>query len=99
MLRYPVPFSTIFNFHNRLFGRMTWSRSLDASMGSDVAVDVLGDAPQNLGVVHYASDIDDVIRLDSNHGYRSSSTCRYTPLWPGCHDPVQFTSVEFNRCI
>ncbi|KAF8223312.1 hypothetical protein L208DRAFT_1426082 [Tricholoma matsutake] len=54
-LRYPVPLSTIFNFHNRpIVG------CLDEI---DVAVDVLGGAPQNpgLGVVHYAADIEDVI--------------------------------------
>jgi len=63
-LRYPVPFSTIFNFHGippvwademaQIVGRLD---------GTDLAVDVLGEAPQNpgLGVVHYAAGVEDVL--------------------------------------
>jgi hypothetical protein len=68
-LRYPVPFSTIFQFHGtppqwadesaQIVGRLD---------GTSVAVDVLGKAPQNpgLGVVHYAADIKDVLEWIQN---------------------------------
>ena len=65
-LRYPVPLSTIFDFHPE--HRPPWAKEeahivarLD---GAGVSVDVIGDAPQNpaLGVVCYARTIDDIIR-------------------------------------
>jgi hypothetical protein len=63
ILRYPVPFRTIFN----IYTPPVWANDMVQIVGCldeiSVAVDVLGDAPQNtgLGVVHYATDIDDVI--------------------------------------
>ncbi|KAM6498778.1 hypothetical protein JOM56_006726, partial [Amanita muscaria] len=69
VLRYPVPFSTIFQFHGtpprwademaRIVGRLD---------GTDVAVDVLGNAPENPGldVVHYAAGIEDVLKWIEN---------------------------------
>ena len=48
MLRYPVPFSTIFNFHNT----PVWVNDM---------VQVVG-CLDEIGVVHYATDVDDVIR-------------------------------------
>jgi hypothetical protein len=63
-LRYPVPLSTIFNFHNTPVWANDMAQIVGRLDGIDVAVDVLGGAPQNpgLGVVHYAADIEDVIR-------------------------------------
>jgi hypothetical protein len=64
-LRYPVSFSTIFKFHGT---PPSWANEraqiagrLD---GAAVAVNVLGEAPQNpgLGLVHYAAGIEDVLR-------------------------------------
>jgi hypothetical protein len=63
-LRYPVPLKTIFKFHGtappwadqkvQIFGRLN---------GIAVAVDVIGESPQNpgLGVVHYAANISEVL--------------------------------------
>ena len=48
MLRYPVPFSTIFNFHNT----PVWANDM---------VQIVG-CLDGIGMVHYATDIDDVIR-------------------------------------
>jgi hypothetical protein len=48
MLRYPVPFSTIFNFHNT----PVWANDM---------VQIVG-CLDGIGVVHYATDVDDVIR-------------------------------------
>jgi hypothetical protein len=62
MLRYPAPFSTIFNFRKPPVWANDMVQIVGCLDGISVAVDVLGDAPQNLGVVHYADDIDDVIR-------------------------------------
>ena len=64
MLRYPVPFSTIFNFHNTPVWANDMVQIVGRLDGMDVAVDVLGDAPENpgLGVVHYAASVEDVIR-------------------------------------
>ena len=63
-LRYPVPFSTIFNFHGT---PPIWVDEMAQIVGrlnrTDLAVDVLGEAPQNLGlpVVHYAANVEDVL--------------------------------------
>jgi len=64
MLRYPVPFSMIFNFHNMPVWANDMVQIVGRLDGLDVAVDVLGDAPENpgLGVVHYAAGVEDVIR-------------------------------------
>jgi hypothetical protein len=62
-LRYPVRCSTIFNFHNPPVWADVMVQIVGCLDGTNVPVDVLGNSPQNLGfgVVHYASDIDDVI--------------------------------------
>jgi hypothetical protein len=63
-LRYPVPFSTIFNFHGT---PPVWADEMAQIVGrldgTDLAVDVLGEAPRNLGlgVVHYAAGVEDVL--------------------------------------
>ena len=56
-LHYPVPFSTIFNFHDT----PVWTNDMVQIVGRLDGVDV---APQNpgLGVVHYAAGVEDVIR-------------------------------------
>ena len=68
-LRYPVPFSTIFQFHGtpprwaderaQIFGRLD---------GIAVPVDIAGEAPQNpgLGVVQYAAGIEGVLEWIEN---------------------------------
>ena len=63
-LRYPVPLSTIFNFCNTPIWANDMAQIVGRLDGIDMAVDVLGEAPQNpgLGVVHYAADIEEVIR-------------------------------------
>jgi hypothetical protein len=63
MLRYPVPFSTIFNFHNTPVWANDMAHIVGRFDGNDVPVDVMGHAPQNpgLGVVHYAAGIEEVI--------------------------------------
>jgi hypothetical protein len=63
-LRYPIPLSTIFDFRNTPIWLNDKAQIVGRLDGIDVAVDVLGDAPQNpgLGVVHYAADIKEVIR-------------------------------------
>jgi hypothetical protein len=63
ILRYPVPFSTIFNFHNTPVWANDMVQIVGRLDGMDVAVDVLGDAPENpgLGVVHYAAGVEDII--------------------------------------
>lgn len=63
-LRYPVPFSTIFDFYGT---PPSWADERAQIVGrldrTTVAVDVLGEAPQNpgLSVVHYAANIEDVL--------------------------------------
>jgi hypothetical protein len=63
-LRYPISFSTIFNFYNA----PVWANDMvqiDGCLkGRGVVVDVLGEAPENpgLGVVDYAAGVEDVIR-------------------------------------
>jgi hypothetical protein len=65
ILRYPVPFSTIFHFYNNT---PNWANDMAQIVGRldgmDAAVEVLGVAPENpgLGVVHYATGVEDVIR-------------------------------------
>jgi hypothetical protein len=63
MLRYPVPFSTIFDFHSTPVWENDMAHIVGRLDGNDVPVDVLGDAPQNpgLGVVHYAASVEEVI--------------------------------------
>lgn len=62
----PVPFSTIFDFHQE--HRPSWANEeahLVARLnGAGVPVDILGDAPQNpaLAVVFYAQTIEEIIR-------------------------------------
>jgi hypothetical protein len=64
-LRYPVPFTTVFDFHDR--GTPSWANEkahVVACLDNvNVAVDLLGGAPLNPGrsVVHYASCIEEVI--------------------------------------
>jgi len=62
-LHHPVCFSAIFNFHNPPAWVDDKVQIVGCLDGINVPVDVLGDSPQNpgLGVVHYASNIDDVI--------------------------------------
>jgi hypothetical protein len=64
MLRCPVPFSTIFNFHNTPAWANDMVQIVGCLDGMDVAVDVLGEVPKipGLGVVHYAAGVEDVIR-------------------------------------
>ncbi|KAM6498788.1 hypothetical protein JOM56_006736 [Amanita muscaria] len=69
VLRYPVPLSTIFEFHGtppRWADKM--AQIVGRLDGTDVAVDVLGNAPENpgLGVVHYAAGIKDVLKWIEN---------------------------------
>ncbi|KAF8224450.1 hypothetical protein L208DRAFT_1461528 [Tricholoma matsutake] len=63
MLRYPVLLSMIFNFCNPPVWANNMVQIVGRLDGIDVAVDILGGAPQNpgLGVVHYAADIEEVI--------------------------------------
>ena len=61
ILRYPVPFSTIFNIHTPPVWANDMVQIAGCLDGISVAVDVLGENP-GLGVVHYATDIGDVIR-------------------------------------
>ena len=62
-LRYPVPFSAIFNFYNPPVWANDMVQIVGCLDGNSIAVDVLGPAPQNPGLsVVYAADIDDVIR-------------------------------------
>jgi hypothetical protein len=64
-LRHPVPFSTVFDFQLECTPR--WANEMAHIVArldkADVAVDVLGGAPENPGlcVVHYASGIEDII--------------------------------------
>jgi hypothetical protein len=62
-LRYPVRFSTIFNFHNTPVWANDMVQTVGCLEGKGVAVDVLGNAPENpdLGVVVYAAGVEDVI--------------------------------------
>ena len=68
-LRYPVPFSTIFRFHGTI---PQWADERTQIVGrldgTAVAVDVVGEAPQNpgLGAVQYAADIHDVLKWIEN---------------------------------
>jgi hypothetical protein len=59
-LRYPVPFSAIFTFHDT---PPWWADELGCLDGTSVAVGLLGEASRNagLGVVHYAPGIEDVL--------------------------------------
>ena len=72
-LRYPVPLSTIFNFHPE--HRPPWADEeahIVAQLnGGSVPVDLIGDAPQNpaLGVVHCAETIDDIINWIEGSGH------------------------------
>lgn len=63
MLRYPVPFNTIFDFHITPVWENDMAHIVGRLDGNDVPVDILGDAPQNpgLGVVHYAASIEEII--------------------------------------
>ncbi|KAM6498794.1 hypothetical protein JOM56_006742 [Amanita muscaria] len=69
VLRYPVPLSTIFEFHGT---PPRWADEMAQIVGrldgTDVVVDVLGNAPENpgLGVVHYAAGIKDVLKWIEN---------------------------------
>ena len=62
-LRYPVPFTTIFNFHYT----PSWANEMGQIVARldkvNVGVDVLGEDPENpgLSVAHYASSIEDII--------------------------------------
>ena len=64
MLRHPVPFSTIFNFHNT----PVWADDMGQIVGCLDGMDVIGDTPENpsLGVVHYATGVEDIIRWIEN---------------------------------
>jgi hypothetical protein len=65
-LRYPTPFTAVFNFHGT---PPTWAEEMAQIVGPldgiNVPVDVIGDAPQvpgpGPGVVHYATNIQDVL--------------------------------------
>ena len=63
MLPYPVPFSTIFNFRNMPVWANHMAHIVGCFDGNDVPVDIMGHAPQNLGlgVVHYAASIEEII--------------------------------------
>jgi hypothetical protein len=68
-LRYPVPFHTIFSFHGT---PPSWAGEMAQIVGrlngTNVAVDIIGDAPQNpgLGVVHYAANVEEVLHWIEN---------------------------------
>ena len=63
MLRYPVPFNMIFDFHSKPDWENDMVHIVGRFDGNDVPVNVLGDAHQNpgLGVVHYTASIEEVI--------------------------------------
>jgi hypothetical protein len=63
MLCYPVPFSTIFDFHSTPVWENDMAHIVGRLDGNDVPVDILGDALQNpgLGVVHYAASVEEVM--------------------------------------
>lgn len=63
VLRYPVPFSTIFTFYRRPQWADEQALIVGYLDGTAVTVDVLGKTSQNqgLGVLHYADRIEDVI--------------------------------------
>ena len=73
-LRHPVRFSTIFNFHNPPVWADGMVQIVGCLEGTNVPVDVIGDSPQNpgLGVVYYASNIDDVINWIQTTGTASA---------------------------
>jgi hypothetical protein len=62
-LRHPVSFTTVFNFRRAPSWADETARIIARMGGKDVAVDVLGDAPENpsLSAAHYASSIEDTI--------------------------------------
>jgi hypothetical protein len=62
-LRYPVPFTTVFNFQCTPSWADEKAHIVARLNGVDVAIDVLGEKPENpgLGVVHYASSIEEII--------------------------------------
>ena len=64
IILYPIPFGTIFHLHNTPVWVNDIAQIVGRLDGTDVAVDVLGEPPENpgLGVVHYATGVEDVIR-------------------------------------
>jgi hypothetical protein len=104
-LRYPVPFSTVFDF------RCTppWANEVAHIVARldnvDVDVDVLGRAPKNpgLSVVHYASCIEDIIdwidRLDTASVLLVANPLFGPDVMARCHSSSSNTTVPPRKVL
>ena len=101
VLRYPVRFTTVFDFHSRFI--RSWADEKGHIVArrdhAVVAVDVLGEAPENpgLAVVHYASSIEDIINWVDELGTTSAVLITKNLFGPDvmarCHLPSTDTTV------